>query len=52
MRCNRKMSGLAVTPHKKSSRLALNITEIRQLRRREKAKAETTAPIINTFITH
>ena len=32
MRCNRKTSGLAVTPRKKNSGL-FNITEILQLRR-------------------
>ena len=37
MRCNRKTACLAVTPLKKMV-VRLNITEIWQLRRREKAK--------------
>jgi hypothetical protein len=40
MRCNRKTACFAVTPHKKSRRLAINITKIWQLCRREKPKAE------------
>ena len=39
MRCNRKTACLTVTPRGKMVG-SLNITEIWQLRRREKAKAE------------
>ena len=39
MRCNRKTACLAVTPLKKMV-VCLGITEIWQLRRREKAKVE------------
>ena len=38
MRCNRKTACFAVTPRKKVIS-SLNITEVWQLRRREKAKA-------------
>ena len=41
MRCNRKTAGFAVTPRRKVVD-CLSITEIWQLRRREKAKAEIT----------
>ena len=39
MRCNRKTARFAVTPRKKAVG-SLSVTEIWQLRRREKAKAE------------
>ena len=48
MRCNRKTACFAVTPRKRVVD-SLNITDIWQLRRREKIKAKTTKIISFSF---
>ena len=49
MRCNRKTACFAVTPRKKVVG-DFNITEIWQLRRRQKAKAEIAVQNLKNFV--